>query len=53
MLIILHCVFDFLSVVFVFVYLWAYCEAMTVWMEGGGGVRHSLFIKNLAHYPSH
>ena len=27
-LIILHCVFDFLSVLFVFGYLWANCEAI-------------------------
>ena len=37
MLIILHCVFDFLSVVFVFGYLWANCEAILpfLWLQWG------------------
>ena len=26
---------------------------MRVWMEGGGGVWYSLFLKNLAHYSYH
>ena len=34
---ILHCVFDFLFVVFVFEYLWAYCEAIFpfLWLQEG------------------
>ena len=37
MLIILHRVFDFLCVVFVFGYLWAYCEAILhfLWLQWG------------------
>ena len=36
-LIILHFVFDFLFVGFVFVYLWAYCDAIPpfLWLQGG------------------
>ena len=46
-LIILHCVFDFLSVVFVFGYLWAHCEAILLflWLQSGapnnGGKMHT------------